>query len=258
MTNKTNQIDEFGKATERRIKNNLGGANQPSLGELIRAIRLELGGAKESQRKMGEKAGVSRSMITHVENHNFILEDEHLQRIADAYGEDEFEKQLLLRKLRRAVVYTRNPKEFYSISLLPEESQAEAGQMRPDILPTALRARIEQTMYEKKIKTPLVAEQAKIDLELLWRAMSGEQPLTRDQAQRVCDVLGDNFSEWTLLMGRLPERLLQIAREKPLLCRVLALIEQAPGHLVQQALEAIEEKLDPQQSPAKSSRKNRA
>ncbi|WP_305045017.1 helix-turn-helix domain-containing protein [Geoalkalibacter sp.] len=210
---------------------------------MLRAIRMELGEKKETQREMAEKAGVTRSMITHVENKNFILEDVHLQRIAKAYGQDPFEQELLLRKLRRAVVYTRNPAEFESTQLLPSEMPSRPEEPQAQILPTALRIRIEQTLLYRDLRAQNLAELTGIDEHLVRRYLSGEEPVRMEDARKICEALGDVFSEWLLLMGKLPEGLLALLREKPILCKVLALLEDSPGHLVQMVLEDVESRL---------------
>lgn len=192
--------------------------SQPTIGELFYRIRNEFGDGQESQKKMAEKIGVSRSMITHIEKYNSVPNESVLQKTAFHYGRDQWERDFLLRELRKAALFSREPETFAVITSENMEggNRIEMG----EFLPLAIRNIIEHRVLELGIEWEKIAEDSGVPLAHLKVVLRGEGALSREALRNLALSLGEDPESWLLFCGYVPENMQTLFRQKPVVTRL--------------------------------------
>lgn len=200
---------------------------QPHLGQVIRSIRVTLGGKDMTQGKLAELVGVSRSMITHCETSNTTPGDEVLQKIAKVFAQDPAEYRILLHKLRRASLFSRNSEVFHDIISANPAGDAQDWRLRLVTLPKVLCTTLQDAMHKISMTSTALSDITGLEDEAIRAIVHGKQAISMKDLETLCSTLKCSFDEFQILLGQVPEQMKAAVGQNRSLLHLLMTLSEA-------------------------------
>lgn len=208
-----------------------------TIGEVIKSIRTQLGESL-TQQQFADKVGVSRSLVAHAESKNHVPQDDVLIKIASTFSWNAVEYDIMLNKLRKAALYTKNPSAFedaMTLSLQEGDNDRRLAFLLPEYVQFALQdALLSQGMSTKELASRIFKDlensnndqksQPEFDLrntEMLSLILSGRKSISLDDFRMICDLVKCDSAELELTMGLFPKGLKNATRTNRALVKML-------------------------------------